>query len=173
MQNIKIDFGKKLGSVKPMHAVNNGPIGKSVVGIDNFDEYAAVCFPYARNYDASLFECYGASHTVDVHSIFKNFDKDENAPTSYMFYMTDKCVKTAFYAGTEIFYRLGSIIEHGQKWGTYLPKDFAKWARICEHIIRRYTEGWLSDDWKATIEGEQGLWLSYCKKRRPRCRIVL
>ena len=22
------------------------------------------------------------------------------------------------------------------------PKDFAKWARICEHVIRHYTEGW-------------------------------
>jgi hypothetical protein len=22
------------------------------------------------------------------------------------------------------------------------PKDYAKWARICEHVIRHYTEGW-------------------------------
>ena len=22
------------------------------------------------------------------------------------------------------------------------PKDFGKWARICEHIIRHYNEGW-------------------------------
>ena len=22
------------------------------------------------------------------------------------------------------------------------PKDYAKWARICEHIITHYTEGW-------------------------------
>ena len=23
-----------------------------------------------------------------------------------------------------------------------MPKDFKKWAVICEHIIRHYTEGW-------------------------------
>ena len=47
------------------------------------------------------------------------------------------------YAGCEPFYRLGSKIEHWQKkYGTLPPKDFAKWARICEHIIRHYTEGW-------------------------------
>ena len=22
------------------------------------------------------------------------------------------------------------------------PKDFGKWARICEHVIRHYNEGW-------------------------------
>ena len=25
---------------------------------------------------------------------------------------------------------------------TFPPKDPEKWARICEHIIRHYTEGW-------------------------------
>ena len=22
------------------------------------------------------------------------------------------------------------------------PKDYAKWARICEHVVRHYNEGW-------------------------------
>jgi hypothetical protein len=37
---------------------------------------------------------------------------------------------------------LGASIEHGEKKGTYPPQDYAKWARICEHIILHYTKGW-------------------------------
>ena len=46
-------------------------------------------------------------------------------------------------AGTETFFRLGQTIEHQiKKHGTIPPKDFKKWAAICEHIIRHYNEGW-------------------------------
>ena len=46
-------------------------------------------------------------------------------------------------AGTEVFFRLGQTIEHGpKKYGVLPPKDFAKWARICEQVIRHYNEGW-------------------------------
>ena len=42
-------------------------------------------------------------------------------------------------AGTKVFYRLGHRIEHEvKKYGTLPPKDFKKWAVICEHIIRHY-----------------------------------
>ena len=45
--------------------------------------------------------------------------------------------------GSKILYRLGISIEHSPvKRYTDPPKDFAKWARICEHIIRHYNEGW-------------------------------
>ena len=38
---------------------------------------------------------------------------------------------------------MGQTIEHQiKKYGTLPPKDFKKWAVICEHIIRHYTEGW-------------------------------
>ena len=45
--------------------------------------------------------------------------------------------------GTDIIYRLGSSMEQGDfRFYNEPPKDYAKWARICEHIIRHYTEGW-------------------------------
>ena len=142
MAEIHVDLGKSAGAVKPMHAVNNGPLPRSVRGTSNFDLYRAAGIPYARNHDASFCSGYGGEHTVDVHRIFKNFDADENDPASYVFVPTDRYVKTTFDAGTKVFYRLGASIEHEYKYGTYPPKDFHKWARICEHIIRHYTEGW-------------------------------
>ncbi len=142
MKNIQVDFGKTLGMIKPMNAVNNGPHGMSERGTTNFPDYKALEIPYARNHDASFHSAYGGEHTVDVHRIFRNFDADENDPASYIFEPTDEYTKNTYAAGTKVFYRLGASIEHGYKFGTYPPKDFAKWARICEHIIRHYNEGW-------------------------------
>ena len=54
-------------------------------------------------------------------------------------------------AGTEPSYRLGQSIEHWiKKYGVNPPKDFAKWARICEHVVRHYNEGW-ADGFKLNI----------------------
>ena len=142
MQTVKIDFSVCTGKIKPMNGVNNGPMAESERGISNFRTYADLEIPYARNHDASFFEGYGGEHTVDVPRIFKNFDADEHDPKSYVFEPTDEYTLNTFKAGTKVFYRLGASIEHGYKYGTYPPKDFHKWARICEHIIRHYNEGW-------------------------------
>ena len=138
MTYIQLDLSKVAGPIKPMNAVNNGPVSKSVRGMSNFEDYKALEIPFARNHDASFYSNYGGEHTVDVHSIFRNFDADENDPASYIFSPTDKYIANTEDAGTRTFYRLGASIEHGYKYGTYPPADFAKWARICEHIIMHY-----------------------------------
>ena len=151
MRTVTVDFSKECGKIKPMHAVNNGPLAPTVRGTSNFEQYKAAKIPYARNHDASFYSGYGGEHIVDVHRIFKNFDADENDPASYIFEPTDKYVKTTYDAGTKVFYRLGASIEHQYKYGTRVPKDSHKWARICEHIIRHYNEGW-ADGFEYGIE---------------------
>ena len=143
MQNIKIDFTQTNGVVKPMHAVNNGPAGSKVrKGNSTYQYFKEAGIPYARNHDASAYLGYGGEYTVDVHRIFRNFDADPTDPASYDFECTDQYIADTASVGTETFYRLGSRIEHGKKVGTFPPKDFQKWAVICEHIIRHYNEGW-------------------------------
>ena len=142
MNRILIDLQNTSGAIKPMNAVNNGPVGGEVRKNGNFADYKALEIPYARNHDASFLDAYGGPYTVDVLNIFRNFDADENDPDSYLFESTDIYIKNTFDAGTKTFYRLGSKIEHYYKHQTFPPMDFAKWARICEHIIRHYNEGW-------------------------------
>jgi len=149
MSRVSVDFAKKQGPVKPMHAVNNGPI---TAGCEqhraNFDAYKAAGFPYARNHDASFCADYGGEHTVDVHAIFPDFSADPYDPASYDFVCTDHYLRSILAAGTQIYYRLGTKIEHGvKKYGTLVPPDFHKWAVICEHIIRHYNEGWADGFW--------------------------
>jgi len=144
MVTIHANFKAKTGNIRMMHAVNNAPVPE---GDDqsngNFATYKAARIPYARNHDSAFCDLYVGPHTNDVINIFRDFDADENDPSNYDFFYTDEYVKTLYDAGTKIFYRLGNAIEHEpKKYGTLPPKDFLKWAKICEHIIRHYTEGW-------------------------------
>lgn len=151
---MQVNFAQECGPVKPMHAVNNGPVYKFAEDqrITNIDSYRAAGIPYARTHDASFYATYGGEHTVDIHAIFPDFDKDPLDPKSYDFVLTDEYLKVIEFSGTKIFYRLGSKIEHWKKkYGTLPPKDFHKWAVICEHIIRHYTEGW-ADGFHMDIE---------------------
>ena len=145
MKDININFGNIIGDMKIMHAVNNGPVWKATPDqrITNIDSYTEAGFPYARNHDASFFSHYGGDHTVDVHMIFPDFDKDPYDPASYDFFPTDEYCQLIQSTGTKVFYRLGSKIEHSvKKYGTLPPKDFKKWAVICEHIIKHLNYGW-------------------------------
>ena len=161
MKHVAVDFSTVTGKIKPMHAVNNGPsceVGDKYLGWGaqnpnvrngNLAEFRAAGIPYARTHDSSFYPKYGLEHTVDVAFIFRNFDADPYDPASYDFTCTDHYMDMIEAAGTKIFYRLGHRIEHQiKKYGTLPPKDFKKWAIICEHIIRHYTEGWASGSFR-------------------------
>ena len=145
MDKITVDFSKTCGNIKPMHSVNNGPVYKFADDqrITNIDQYRAAGIPFARTHDASFYETYGGEHIVDVNMIFTDFSKDPADPDSYDFLLTDEYLKVIEAGGAKVFYRLGSKIEHWpKKYNTLPPPDFKKWAIVCEHIIRHYTEGW-------------------------------
>lgn len=144
-KKITVKANELKGKIKPMHAVNNGPVYKFGEDqlVTNIDAYREAGIPYARNHDASFYSTYGGNHTVDVNFIFTDFDKDPYDEESYDFAVTDQYIKVTEEANTRTFYRLGSRIEHEiKKYNTLPPKDFHKWAVICEHIIKHYTEGW-------------------------------
>lgn len=154
MAEVKIDFSKIHGIIKPMHAVNNGPTmpKRMFKKVGNFEDYMAAGIPYARNHDAAFCASYGGEHTVDINAIFPNFDADVDDPASYDFICTDAYTQSILDAGTKVFYRLGNKIDHRvKKYDSIPPKDFHKWAQICEHIIAHYNEGW-ADGFHHNIE---------------------
>lgn len=155
MDILRFDTSKKGGSFKRMNAVCNGPVHKRIPTTQiksNFATYKEARIPFARNHDASFCSAYGGEHVVDISAIFPNFDADPYAPESYDFTLTDEYVLVTLEAGTETFYRLGQKIEHGiKKYNIYPPKDFKKWAIICEHIISHYNEGW-ADGYRFNIQ---------------------
>lgn len=146
MEILRFDLTKKAGKFKKLNATNGGPICKRHSDEQyrsNFETYKEARIPYQRNHDANACSIYGGPYAHDITAVFPNFDADENSADSYDFECTDEAILTALEAGTKTFFRLGQTIEHQiKKHGTLPPKDFEKWARICEHIIRHYNEGW-------------------------------
>ncbi len=141
MIQITIDTNKKLGKIKPMHAVGQPPmIGTST---DMFHYLKEANIPYSRLHDVNGW--FGQNLFVDIPNIFRDFDADENDPSSYTFAFTDILIKGLVDNGCEPYFRLGVTIENFHEikaFRIYPPADFEKWARICEHIIRHYNEGW-------------------------------
>jgi len=146
MEKLQFDLAQRQGPFKYLNAVNGGPIHKRHATDQyrsNMETYTAARIPFARNNDSGCYGIYGGPYSHDIDKIFRNFDADEYDPESYDFENTDEAILTALDAGTRTFFRLGQTIEHHvKKHGTLPPKDFKKWAVICEHIIRHYTEGW-------------------------------
>ena len=154
MNNVYFDFSSEVGRIKPMHSTNNGPVYKFAADqrITNLETFRDAGIPYARNHDASFNATYGGEHIVDVNFIFRNFDADPYLPESYDFTLTDDYLKVIEFSGAKVFYRFGSKIEHWpKKYNTLPPKDYKKWAVICEHIIKHYCYGW-ADGFNMDIE---------------------
>ena len=153
MADIVVKPSKTVGPIKIMNAVNNGPVKTKGDQVrDNFQSFKDCDIPYARTHDSNDNSSYGGPHTIDITAIFPDFSKNVNDPKSYDFTFTDEYLSTMQEAGTKVFYRLGQSIEHGsKKYGIMPPADNMKWAQICEHIIRHYTEGW-ADGYKWDIE---------------------
>ena len=141
MSTITVHFNEKTGKrVMPLHGFNSGPMTK-VFTYDAKPQFIEGGFPFVRLHDVEY--PYGSGEFVDIPCVFKNFDADENDPASYNFANTDEYIRQSLLTGAKIIYRLGVSIEHSPH-KRYIdpPADYGKWARICEHIIRHYNEGW-------------------------------
>ena len=141
MAKIKINLNKRVGKIKPMHGGGQPPIIGGYTGY--FHYITEMGAPYSRLHDVG--GAFGDNSFVDIPRIFKNFDADETDPANYDFTFTDVLIKALVDAKVEPYFRLGISIENYaniKTYHTYPPKDYEKWARICEHIVAHYTEGW-------------------------------
>ena len=145
METLQINFDKKLGKIKPMHATGQPPFAGGFHKLDfsyiGYLQKAHV--PYSRLHDVG--GPYGGNRFVDIPNIFRDFDADVNDPDSYDFTFTDVLIAGMYEYGVEPIFRLGVTIENQaiiKPYRIFPPKDFQKWAQICEHIVRHYNEGW-------------------------------
>ncbi|MGI6336246.1 MAG: GH39 family glycosyl hydrolase [Eubacteriales bacterium] len=161
---LTIDLSSSRDTVRPLHGVNNGPKYNGFYR-DASQLFRDAGIPLVRLHDTEY--PFGSGAFVDIPCIFKNFDADENDPASYDFSQTDLYLQAIVDAGAKPFYRLGVSIEHTPvKRNVYAPRDPEKWARICEHIVRHYNDGWADgkhlgiEYWEIWNEPEQtAMWI--------------
>ena len=145
MSRITVDANEIIGKIKPMHAVGQPPFRGGFASIDfsAMQILKDANIPFSRLHDVS--GAFGGNRYVDVPNIFRDFDADENDPASYDFTFTDALLKGMAEYGVKPYYRLGVTIENQAQikaYRIYPPTDYVKWAKVCEHIIRPYNEGW-------------------------------
>lgn len=143
MYNVNVELTEGLGIIKPLHGVCCAPYslngGKTQNMIDAFFKEGGI--PFCRLHDCCY--PYGWGQFIDVTKIFPDFSANENDENNYNFHYSDEYISAIRKTGCEVYYRLGESIEWGsKKISTVIPSDPAKWARICEHIVMHYNEGW-------------------------------
>ena len=147
---INIDFEKRVGKIKPMHGVGQPP----ACGLDNsaFSYLKEAGIPYSRLHDVG--GMFGKNLFVDISNIFRDFGADETKEEAYDFKFTDWLIESLYKYDCKPVFRLGETIENYhyiKAYRIFPPKDAKKWARICEHIIMHYNEGW-ANGFKLGIE---------------------
>ena len=145
MARISIDFNNITSKIKLMQAMGQPPFAGGFLSFDfsymNYLKEAGTT--YSRLHDVG--GAFGGNRFVDVPNLFRDFEADENDPSSYDFAFTDVLLEAMQSYDLAPIFRLGVTIEnqaHIKAYRINPPKDPAKWARICEHIIRHYNEGW-------------------------------
>ena len=141
MANITVDFNKTIGKIKPMHGVGQGPFIGCDFSMFHYLKQAGI--PFSRLHDVG--GVYGLNMFADIPNIFRDFDADPYDENSYDFAFTDLLINALVENGVEPFFRLGVTIENYAQIRAlriYPPAENKKWAIICEHIIRHYTQGW-------------------------------
>ena len=138
--SVNVNLNEKTGKIKPMHCINNVP---AFYAGDLYKALSDAGVPLCRMHDTFVYR--GADKMVDIPKIFPDFTADENDEKSYDFAMTDALFSEMTKYNLKPFYRLGTSIENYQcvkPYYIYPPKDNLKWAKICEHVIKHYNDGW-------------------------------
>ena len=138
------DFSTETGKIRPeLHSSGFGPTICSQTAQDLAD-VKAMGYAYARTHDWALIN--PNQRVCDYFHIFPLMHLDATDPKSYVFGPTDYLLKrTREEAGLEVFYRLGTSIEHsGQKvhFNSLVPEDFDKVAEVFAGTVRHYNKGW-------------------------------
>lgn len=138
------DFGHETGKVRPeLHSSGFGPTICSQTAQD-LEDVKAMGFKYARTHDWALVN--SNQRVCDYFHIFPLMHLDAKDPKNYVFGPTDYLLKrTREEAGLDVFFRLGTSIEHsGRKvhFNAVVPDDFDKVAEIFAATVRHYNRGW-------------------------------
>ena len=158
---VSVDFGGRRAAasskppcrgrkIKPVHGVGQPPfIGRNYRLLQCLRDAHV---PYSRLHDVGG-AVSGQGIYVDIPNLFKDFDADPTKPESYSFAFTDDLLHALVTNGVAPYFRLGVSIEnYAAELGPrkiFPPKDNLKWAKICEGVVRHYTEGWANGfKWK-------------------------
>ena len=144
------DFAVETGVVRPeLHSSGFGPTICSQTAQDLAD-VKSMGFKCARTHDWAGINA--NQRVCDYFHTFPLMHLDATKPENYCFGPTDYLLmRTREEAGLDVFFRLGTTIEHSGKkvhFNSLIPEDFEKVAEIFAGTVRHYNRGWANGhDW--------------------------
>ena len=141
---VSANFGVETGKLRPeLHSAGFGPQICSCP-LATIADIRSMGFRASRTHDWALIN--PNQRVCDWHHIFPLPHLDAKDPANYVFGPTDYLLKrTREEVGHDIFFRLGTSIEHsGTKihFNSLIPEDFEKVAEAFAGTIRHYNRGW-------------------------------
>lgn len=138
---IHVKPSRVIGQVKPLHGGNLAvPLVDGLYLGKVRETFRRLKIPYTRLHDVPLQN--PGMRIVDIPLIFPDFRADAEDEGAYYFDQTDDYIRDCIADSTEVYYRLGTSIEHSiKKYFVHPPKDVKKWIDVASNIIRHYTEG--------------------------------
>ena len=141
---VAVDFGVETGRIRPeLHSSGFGPQICSCPQ-ETIDDIRSMGFKASRTHDWALIN--PNQRVCDYFHIFPLMHLDAKDPANYVFGPTDYLLRrTREETGHDVFYRLGTSIEHsGPKvhFNSLIPEDFDKVAEIFAGTVRHYNRGW-------------------------------
>ena len=141
---VAVNFNVETGKMRPeLHSSGFGP-QICACPQNTIDAIKAMGFKASRTHDWALVN--NNERVCDYFHLFPLMHLDARDPKNYVFGPTDYLLKrTREEVGHDIFFRLGTSIEHsGSKihFNSAIPEDFDKVAEIFAGTIRHYNRGW-------------------------------
>ena len=142
--SVAADFDKAIGKVRrELHSSGFGPQICSCPP-QAIADIRSMGFKSSRTHDWALIN--PGQRVCDYYHIFPLMNKDATDPENYVFGPTDYLLKrTREEVGHDVFFRLGTSIEHSGKkvhFNAAIPTDFDKMAEIFAGTVRHYNRGW-------------------------------
>ena len=139
-----VDLTRNAGKIRPLlHSSGFGPLICSCPK-SSLDAIRSMNFAAARTHDWALIN--PNERVCDYFHVFPLMRLDAAKAENYHFGPTDYLLRrTREETGSEIFYRLGTSIEHSGEmvhFNTRIPEDFDKVAEIFAGTVRHYNRGW-------------------------------
>jgi len=141
---LAVDFVAEVAPVRP--EIHSSGFGPTICSLTQraLDDIKSMGFMFARTHDWALVN--SNQRVCDYFHIFPLMHLDAKDPRNYHFGPTDYLLKrTREEAGLDVFFRLGTSIEHsGRKvhFNSTIPEDFDKVAEVFAGTVRHYNRGW-------------------------------
>ena len=141
---VAVDFTRETGRLRrALHSSSWAPRSHVRAFKNDDSNIAAMNLTYARTHDWALVNA--GQPVIDYQLIFPLQHLDASDPKNYIFKPSDRLIGLARGIGLDIFYRLGTSIEHTGKdffYNAAVPADFEHAAEIFAGIVRHYNKGW-------------------------------